>query len=148
MTLKELMKKFREEMKEQILKEYKKTGRINTKIVLLAVDDEKTPVLCVKKIPSVCSNIGDDFYEEFVKSQKSIKKLIKNVEEDGYTILSSYEMEFVEDKDEEYVFTRMKYGTNLDKTDIKNYQFVKQPSIVSENGEIVIGTTTLEQIVD
>lgn len=146
--MKHLIKTFQREMEDQILMEYKKNGKVNTKIILLALDDEKSPVLCYKNIPSVCQNTDDEFYDKWVKSQKMIKKLIRNVTNDGYDVISTYEMEYVEDDDGEYVFTRLNQGPNFKETTIKNYSIKKEPSIISENGSITMSVPTLEEMVD
>jgi hypothetical protein len=130
----EMIEKFHERMKNQILKEYHDNGTIETKVILLLLDPNEKPVLTYKTVPRIL-NSDDNFTEKYLALQKDIRKLADASAGDGYDVVCLLHVEY--DAEMERVHTSLKKGENLRESDIFEYRLVKGSTCVQADGSIM-----------
>jgi hypothetical protein len=137
----ELIEKFHENMRNQLLKEYQKNGTIKPKIILFLLNHEDKPNYIYKRASKVLLD-NDPEIRGYHKLKKEMKSLIKGVEEDGYDVLSLYHVEYHDDH--ERLYTTLRQGKDLKQIDIHEYELIKDSMFVLPDGSIERGRPRLE----
>jgi hypothetical protein len=143
MNCDELIEKFHENARNQLLKEYQKNGTIRPKVILLLLNHENKPNYIYKRVPRILLNDDPDI-RNYAQLKKDIKNLVKGVQEDGYDVLSLYHVEY-NDSDNR-LYTSLKQGDKLKQVDIYEYDLVTDMSFVLPDGSIERGRPKLELV--
>jgi len=144
MDKEELIRKFHQKMKNQILKEYKRQGNIKNKVILLLIDGDNSPTISVKNISGFLNEDGERLEIAMKKLQYEVNGFIHMVERDGYDVLSLYHVEYCEDDDE--IYTSLKFGEGLETMKMCRYQIVRESTKVLSDGSLQMSEPKFELI--
>jgi hypothetical protein len=144
MDKEELIRKFHQKMKNQILKEYKRQGNIKNKVILLLIDGDNSPTISVKNISGFLNEEGERLEIAMKKLQYEVNGFIHMVERDGYDVVSLYHVEYCEDDDE--IYTSLKFGKRLESMKMCRYQIVRESTKVLSDGSLQMSEPKFELI--
>jgi hypothetical protein len=144
MDKEELIRKFHQKMKNQILKEYKRQGNIKNKVILLLIDGDNSPTISVKNISGFLNEEGERLEIAMKKLQYEVNGFIHMVERDGYDVVSLYHVEYCEDDDE--IYTSLKFGEGLETMKMCRYQIVRESTKVLSDGSLQMSEPKFELI--
>jgi len=144
MDKEELIRKFHQKMKNQILKEYKRQGNIKNKVILLLIDGDNSPTISVKNISGFLNEEGERLEIAMKKLQYEVNGFIHMVERDGYDVVSLYHVEYCEDDDE--IYTSLKFGEGLESMKMCRYQIVRESTKVLSDGSLQMSEPKFELI--
>lgn len=144
MDKEELIGKFHQKMKNQILKEYKRQGNIKNKVFLLLIDGDNSPTISVKNISGFLNEEGERLEIAMKKLQYEVNGFIHMVERDGYDVVSLYHVEYCEDDDE--IYTSLKFGEGLETMKMCRYQIVRESTKVLSDGSLQMSEPKFELI--
>ena len=138
----ELIERFHEKTKRQLLKEFVKTGGVKAKAILLLLDGSEETVIASKNLPPILHLQDDDFRKTFAKVGRIKKYFVKTIEEDGYDVLCMFHVEFVEGQERLHTF--LSKGEGLKETDVFEYHVVRETSFVLADGTLQFGKARFE----
>lgn len=140
-----LDKGFKKIVEKQIIQEYRKNGFVKDKVILLTHDDDDNIIFCHKNLSKGNIENDDVFFDGWVKNQKIIDKLIKNVTDDGYRIISMVTISYIETDTDEYVSTSFRLEKGVVNV---TYIIEKKPTLVSDDGIMVLNKPNLCEVID
>lgn len=138
----ELIEKFHEDAKNQVLKEFQNNETIEPKVILLLLNHDDKPVYFTQTVPTML--LDDDPDGTVIEEQeKDITKLITSLEVNGYDVLSLFRVEYDQMG---RVYAYLKKGANLKEKQTFEYQLLKESSFVQADGKLVTGDWILDQL--
>lgn len=139
-------KGFKKVIEKQIIQEYRKNGVVKDKVILLALDEDNTVSFCHKNLPTNEGKDNDEFFDNWVKTQKIIDKLVVKVSEDGYRVESMVVISFIESDTDDYISLSFKSGKGFQNVVNINYYIQKTPTMISDDGVMVVSQPTLIEV--
>ena len=126
----ELIEKFHEKAKNQLIKEYQKCGTINSKIILLLLNHEDKPFYIYKRLPNIFLG-GYPVNENYIQARTELRKMFQEVEEDGFNLLSFFRVHFDEP---DSLYTFLKRGKDVHEGDHYRYNLIIGSTFVLPDG--------------
>lgn len=139
---------FKKVVEKQIIQEYRKNGVVKNKVILLAIDEDDTISFCHKDLPKNDGINDDEFFDKFVKTQKIIDKLVVKVSEDGYRVKSMVVIDYHESDTDDYISLSFKSGKGFQNVVNKNYYIEKTPTMISDDGVMMVSQPKLVEVME